>query len=86
VLQNTKAAQNIGRLSCVSMAGMNKRRKSWIAGIFVLLLGLMPLMNSLDNPRLASAHGVDFVRLIAVGICFGVGGCLVAASFRFPGE
>ena len=60
------------------MAGMDKRKKSRIMAVFIMLLGILPLLNSLNNPRLASAHGVDYVRLIAVGWCFGIGATLLA--------
>jgi hypothetical protein len=68
------------------MAGMNKRKSSRIAGVFVILFGVMALLNSLSNPRLAAAHGSDLLKLIAVGVCFGVGALLLAGLFRFPGE
>ena len=68
------------------MAGMNKRKSSRIAGVFVILFGVMPLLNSLSNPRLAAAHGSDRLKLIAVGVCFGIGAFLLAGLFRFPGE
>jgi hypothetical protein len=65
---------------------MNKRKSSRIAGVFVILFGVMPLLNSLSNPRLAAAHGSDRLKLIAVGVCFGIGAFLLAGLFRFPGE
>ena len=84
----SQAAQNIGRLSssCGSIDAMNKRKSSWITGVFLILFGFLPLLNSLSNPRLASAHGSDRLQLIAVGLCFGIGACLLAGLFRFPGE
>jgi hypothetical protein len=66
------------------MAAMNKRRSSRITGLFLVLFGVMPFLKSLDNPRLAAAHGADRLQLIAVGLCFGIGGCLLAGLFRFP--
>ena len=65
---------------------MTKRKSGVIRGVFVILLGLAPLLNSLDNPRLAAAHGVDYVRLIAVGLCFGIGLSLLVGSLRSSGE
>src|ERR1700722_13636177 len=78
-------AQNIGRISssCGSVDAMNKRKSSRIAGVLFILFGFMPLLNSLSNPRLASAHGADRLQLIAVGLCFGIGACLLAGRFRF---
>ena len=77
-----------GRLyaSCGSIDAMNKRKSSRITGVFVILFGFMPLLNSLSNPRLASAHGSDRLQVIAVGLCFGIGACLLAGLFRFPGK
>ena len=68
------------------MAAMDKRKSSRIRGVFVILLGVLPLLNSLSNPRLAGAHGSDRLQLIAVGVCFGIGAFLLAGLFRFPGE
>jgi hypothetical protein len=68
------------------MAAMNKRKSSRITGLFVMLFGLLPLLNSLSNPRLAAAHGSDRLQLIAVGVCFGIGAFLLAGLFRFPDE
>jgi hypothetical protein len=65
---------------------MKKLKSSRIAGVFLTLFGVMPLLNSLSNPRLAGAHGSDLVKLIAVGVCFGVGAFLLAGLFRLPGE
>jgi hypothetical protein len=68
------------------MAAMNKRKGNRIAGLFLILFGVMPLLKSLSNPRLATAHGSDRLQLIAVGLCFGIGGFLLAGLFRFPGD
>ena len=51
-----------------------------------MLFGVLPLLNSLSNPRLAAAHGSDLLKLIAVGVCFGIGALMLAGLFRFPGE
>ena len=75
-----------GLCVCDSMAAMNKRKSSRITGVFLILFSVMPLLNSLSNPRLAGAHGSDLLKLIAVGLCFGIGACLLAGLFRFPGE
>ena len=73
-------------LAGCTIAAMNKRNSSRIMGVFLMLFGVMALLNSLSNPRLAAAHGSDLVRLIAVGLCFGVGALLLGGLFRFPGE
>jgi hypothetical protein len=48
---------------------MKKRR--WLP-LFPAVLGFIPLINSLDNPRVQALHVPDILRLIAVGLCFGV--------------
>ena len=68
------------------MAAMNKHKSSRITGLLVILFGVLQLLNSVSNPRLAAAHGSDYVKLIAVGVCFGIGAFLLAGLFRFPGE
>ncbi len=65
---------------------MDKRKPGRITGVFLILFGVMPLLKSLSNPRLAGAHGSDRVQLIAVGVCFGVGALLLAGFSRAPGE
>jgi hypothetical protein len=66
------------------MAGMDKPGRG--KAVLILLLGMVPLLNSLSNPRLASAHGSDYLQLIAAGWCFGIGACLLAVSFGFLGR
>ena len=68
------------------MAAMDKGKSSRIRGVFVILLGVLPLLNSLSNPRLAGVHGSDRLQLIAVGVCFGIGAFLLAGWVRFPAE
>jgi hypothetical protein len=65
---------------------MTKRRGVVVRALVVMLLGVFPLLNSLSNPRLAAAHGSDFLRLIAAGLCFGVGIGLLIGTFGFPRE
>ena len=50
---------------------MRKPRR--FTGLFLLLLGMFPLLNALGNPRVATLHGSDVVGLLASGLCFGVG-------------
>ncbi|SEG69326.1 hypothetical protein SAMN05421819_4337 [Bryocella elongata] len=75
-----------GFLFCDSMAAMNRRKPNWITGAFVILFGVLALLRSLSNPRMAAAHGSDRLQLIAVGLCFGIGASLLAGLFRFPSE
>jgi hypothetical protein len=63
---------------------MNKRRV--FVGCFILLFGVMPLLNSLSNPRTQALHGSDRLQLIAAGICFGVGFGVLVGGRKFKGE
>lgn len=40
-----------------------------------------PLLNSLDNPRLAGLRGPDILRLIAIGFCVGAAFGMFMAAF-----
>ena len=37
------------------------------------LVGILPLLNSLDKPRVAALHFSDVLPLVAAGMLFGVG-------------
>lgn len=63
---------------------MGKRRVMLF--LFLLAFGMLPLLNSLSNPRLAGLHGSDVVRLVASGLCFGVGFGVLVGGRKFPGE
>ena len=56
------------------MEAKSGTRKKWtkFAPLFVLAMGIPPLLNSIDNPRLAGLRGPDIMRLFAVGFCVGV--------------
>lgn len=73
--------RNDSELMLNQNATRKRRMKTAGSGLFIVLLGMMPLLNSLDNPRVATLHGADVVRLIAVGWCFGIGATLLAMSF-----
>jgi len=68
-------------LECIRV---RKTRLSVFA--FLLLFGVFALLNSLNNPRIQGLHGSDVVRLIAVGLCFGVGFGLLMGGRKFRGE
>jgi hypothetical protein len=59
---------------------MNKRLV--FMGFVILIVGVMPLLNSLSNPRTQALHGSDFVQLIASGVSFGVGFAVLVGAFR----
>ena len=61
-------------------ATRKRRMKMAGSGLFILLLGVLPLLNSLDNPRVATLRVPDVIRLIAVGWCFGIGATLLATG------
>ena len=57
------------------------RKRMLSTGLFVLVLGLAPLLNSIDNPRIATLRGPDVLRLFAIGWCFGIGAALLFGGF-----
>jgi hypothetical protein len=63
---------------------MSKRRLA--VAVFLFLLGIFPLVNSLSNPRTQALHGSERLQLIAVGICFGVGFGVLVGGQKFKGE
>jgi len=56
------------------------RKRLLFTGLVVLVLGLAPLLNSIDNPRVATLRGPDVLRLFAIGWCFGIGGTLLCGG------
>ena len=50
-----------------------QRRVGIVVSLFILLLGVFPLLNALNNPRVQTLHGPDVLQLIASGWCFGLG-------------
>ena len=57
------------------------RKRLLLTGLIVLVLGLGPLLNSIDNPRVATLRGSDALRLFAIGWCFGIGATLLCGGF-----
>ena len=49
-----------------------------------LVAGSIPLINSINNPHMAAARVPDYLRLIAVGMFFGLAIAVVAGRFKFP--
>ena len=54
-----------------------------LSSLFIAMLGMLPLLNALGNPRFAGARGADFLQLIAVGFCFGVSFGMLMVTFVF---
>jgi hypothetical protein len=62
------------------------KRRRWAVCAFLMLFGVLVLLNSLDNPRLSGLHGADRLKLIAAGLCIGVGFGVLVGGRKFPGE
>ena len=56
-----------------------------IVGLFMLMLGVPPLLNALGNPRVQTLHTPDIMGLIASGLCFGFGSGLLLSKLMFRG-
>ena len=48
-----------------------RKKRTLFISLFILALAFPPLINSLDNPRLAGLRGPDVLRLVAIGFCVG---------------
>jgi len=62
-----------------------QRRIRIIVGLFMLLLGVPPLLNALGNPRIQALHRADVLGLIASGLVFGFGLGLLLSKLMFRG-
>ena len=63
---------------------MNKRRLG--VAVFLVLFGLIPLMNSFSNPRISGMRMVDRLQLISSGMCLGVGFGILVGGRKFLNE
>ena len=54
--------------------------------LFILLLGFLPFINSLSNPRLAGLHVPDRLQLFAVGFCVGTAFGLLMSDWKLSGR
>jgi len=63
---------------------MNRRRLGVF--IFLMMFGIFSLLSGLNSPRLSGAHGSDILKLVASGICFGMGFGLLLGARKFPDE
>jgi len=50
---------------------MNKKRKFFRIFFVLIFFGAMNLLHMLSSPTWANIRGVDIVRLIGTGMCFG---------------
>ena len=63
---------------------MNKRRLG--VAVFLVLFGLIPLLNSFSNPRISGMRLVDRIQLISSGACLGVGFGILVGGRKFLNE
>lgn len=56
-----------------------------IVGLFMLMLGVPPLLNALGNPRARALHGADVLGLIGAGLVIGFGLGLLLSKLMFRG-
>jgi len=57
----------------LNLKGGLVRKKNLFIGVFVFLIGMIPLYNSINDPRMAALRVPEFLRLIGSGMLFGVG-------------
>ena len=62
------------------------RRRRVILFVFLLMFGLLALLQIMGKPRFEMFHGSDVVQLIAAGACFGFGFGVLLGKHKFPGE
>ena len=62
-------------------------RQAFFLGVFVMACAFPPFINSIDNPRVATLHGLDVFRLLVAGSLFGFGlALLISALIIFRSE
>jgi len=62
-----------------------QRRIRIVVGLFMLMLGVPPLLNALGNPRVQALQGADVLGLIASGLVIGFGLGLLLSKIMFRG-
>jgi hypothetical protein len=63
---------------------VNKRRLA--VGVFLVLFGMIPLINSFSNPRISGMRMVDKIQLLSSGGCLGVGIGILIGGRKFLNE
>ena len=63
---------------------MNRRRLG--VSVFLILFGMIPLMNSFSNPRISGMRLVDRTSAPVVRGCIGVGFGILLGGRKFLGE
>jgi hypothetical protein len=49
----------------------SRKKRALFASLLLLVMAIPPVVNSIDNPRLAGLRGPDILRLVAIGLCLG---------------
>jgi hypothetical protein len=62
-----------------------QRRIRIVVGLFMLMLGVPPLLNALGNPRVQALHGADVLGIFASGLVIGFGSGLLLSKLMFRG-
>ena len=76
-----------GQLEDTAMTKLeqHQRRVRIVVGLFILMLGVPPLLNALGNPRVQALHGADVLGIIASGLVIGFGLGLLLSKLIFRG-
>ena len=59
---------------------------SRFTGLVLALLGAMVLLNDLGKPWVEALHGSDILKLVASGICLGIGFVGVIGRLKLGNE
>jgi hypothetical protein len=59
-------------LFAVEARASTRTKRTVFAALALLAMGVPPLVNSLENPRLAGLRGPDIMQLTAIGFCVGL--------------
>jgi hypothetical protein len=62
---------------------VNRRRLG--VAVFLVLFGMIPLINSFSNPRISGIRMVDKLQLLSSGGCLGVGFGILVGGRKFLG-
>ena len=70
----------------LSQKAARRRKARILVGLFAILSGVPPLINAMGNPRIATLHGSDVMRLFGSGLCLGFGLALLIGGLIFRGD
>jgi hypothetical protein len=63
----------------------HQRPQRIIVGLFMLMLGVPPVLKALGNPRLQALTGADFLGVFGAGLVIGFGLGLLLSKLMFRG-